>query len=465
METICSHCANRFKVPDELLGKKGRCDQCKGVFEIIKAPPRPPSKAPQILIGVAGLAIVGAGIFMLAGPNENNTVGPGHENKGTAKDQDPNKGSGQSTNNSQNSNNSINENPNKTNNSDSKGSRTKADKNNDKNNSDEAEIEDKRLKNWSLKPSPHRTDKKYLKKGMVTLIGDKKVVINGQVSVFKIPYNDFHLYLPPGTHKIGQGSNISTVTVGESYGQHYFKELERLTAKTGFIDFEAVVRQKVNELGHPKEAYLLNLIAHHYLRYKRYNAAKRTLHRALTIDPGFAPAHLNLAYTLSEMDGSDKKEKEQLKQEAEIELRLAEDFDSAGAFGLERGFAFVRRNISVPHKHKSVTLDPDKYRFKIASDDPVVEACFLFARLAKTPLDAVSAHNNAGLRLLNLKNYDDAYGVFIGALRRLSKQRPTVRGRLIATTIYSNLARLYDDADWAEAMEIPFISKVFPQGP
>lgn len=448
IDTICEHCGNRFKVDAQYLSKKGRCDKCKGVFQIAEAPPLPPSKTPMILLGVAGVLVLGAGAFMLLG-NKEATVDPDTKGK-LAKNDELRDGPGFKGDSEKNKDPKISDGPGKKGPGKSSTKKDPGKKSTKKN--DDSESDDQPVRTWSLKPSPRKTDAKNLEKGRVLLTAGKRVVINGRTSLFKIPYDDFPLFLPPGKYRVSQGSDVQTVSVSNSYGDHYFKEVERLTDNEGQIDYDRVVAQIVNELSHPQEAYLLNLLAHHYLKRKKYDAARRTLFRALTIDPSFAPAHLNLAWVYL------KKKQE---KECEFELRLAEDMDATGTFGLERGAAVIRHGLSYKKK-TPVKLDAARYQFKLTVDDPVVDACFLFEKFAKTPLDAISAQNNAALRLLKLGHFEQAQGLFFKALKVLSEQRPTVHGRLIATTIYANLARLYKTAKWAESREIPAIERVFP---
>jgi tetratricopeptide (TPR) repeat protein len=460
METCCTECGNRFKVNPQLVGKKGRCDRCKAVFVIGKAEPLPRSNLlPTIVLAVAGLGIVGFGVSMLGGSTDPGTGNPGVKNNGGGGKGGPNAGlikpgqidpGGTST-----------ANPNGTpkNGGGGRDDPTAGPKDPTKNgeNSDEKAVPeelDQKVQHWSLKPSPVSTQKEALKLGMISLVGDTKVVINGRSSLFKVPFDNFPLYLPQGVHEISQGSARETVHVTESYADRYTKERSRLTTNKGTIDFVALVKQKTNEMEHPQEAFLLNLAAHHYLKNKRYKAAKRILKRCLAQDPTFPPAHLNLAWVLCELKEKDA---------AINELRLAEDLDSQGTFGLERGFALLRRNLSIRHERKKVVLKPEDYQFKFSADDAVVEACMLFARLAKTPLDVISAHNNAGLRLLKLGQYEQAYGVFMRTLKMLSKCAPTKRGRLVAATLFANLGRLYEAANWSEKMEMAIIRQVFPQ--
>lgn len=446
IETICEQCGNRFKVDAQLLGKKGRCDKCKGVFKIAEAPPLPPSNTPMILVGVAGLVILGVGAFMLFG-NETKVDGPGKNGEVTKKTEELKGPRSQDDKNKAGSEDNT-EGKGKKKSGDGKKRR---DPKSDKSKA-EVEAEDQAVRSWSLKPSLSRTDVKNLELGRVILSGGKRVVVNGRTSFFKVPYDGFPLYLPRGKHRVSQGSDVQTVSVSRSYGDHYYKEAESLTNKEGEIDYQQVVVQIVNELGHPQEAYLLNLLAHHYLKQKKYDAARRVLFRALAVDPTFAPAHLNLSWVYL---------KQKKEEEAKRELRLAEDMDATGTFALERGMAEIRHALSFDKK-TPVSLDPALYQFKLTVDDPVVDACFLFARFAKTPLDAIAAHNNAALRLLKLGHYEQAQGLFFKALKTLSKQQPTVKGRLIATTIFANLARLYNEAKWSERREIPMMEQVFP---
>ncbi|MDF1660584.1 MAG: hypothetical protein P1V97_02345, partial [Planctomycetota bacterium] len=396
-----------------------------------------------------GVLILGVGAFMLLGNNETSIEDPKTKGK-LAKNDKLRDGPGFSKDREKTTDKTTSDDPGKQ--DPGKDESKKDPKKNSSETNENPEADDQAVRTWSLKPSLAKTDPKNLEQGRVLLVGGKRVVVNGRTSLFKVPYDDFPLFLPRGKFRISQGSDVQTISVGKSYGDHYYKQAKQLMDNDGEIDYERVVAQIVNELGHPKEAYLLNLLAHHYLKKKKYDAARRALFRALAIDPSFAPAHLNLAWVYM---------KKKLEKECEFELRITEDMDSTGTFGLERGIAEIRHGLSYT-KRTPVKLDPERYQFTLKVDDPVIDACFLFAKFAKTPLDAISAQNNAALRLLKLGHFEQSQGLFLTALKTLSKQRPTVRGRLVATTIFANLARLYKAAKWAELREIPTMERVFP---
>lgn len=458
--TACPQCGNQFKVDAAVVGKKGRCDKCSKVFVIteVEAPPSKPI-AP-ILLAVAGLVIVGVGVSMSIGGGSTKT--PDKDPKTIAKKdpkdlKDPKNTNGQTGD------------PKTTGDPDSGGTDSKntgsqtgtqggqGGAKGDAKNQAQATLwdtPDSPLRSWTDKPSPYRVDPKSVEMGRVLLVPGSSVRVNGSVLRLKVAGEDMVLYLPRGKHWVAQGSDNYEVTVDESYGDFLRFQRYRRRKARGF-DMDRLLREKLTELDHPSEPSLFLWLGNAYYQQQSYHAAKRLYIRALRLLPSLAPAHFNLAWTCFQLND---------KKAATRELRLAEDLDEVGTFGLEREFARLRDRLGLGAKMPKVELDPSLYAYERPRDDAVVNACFLLADLGKSPLDRVAAINNAGLRLLKKKRYQDAYEVFLMALAQLKTIKASAHGRLAAATIYRNIGRVTVDDNWPEKAEVAVASELYPKG-
>lgn len=447
--TRCPKCSNSFRVDASLKGRKGRCDRCREVFEIAEAE-APKRNLMPIQLGLVGAVAIVGGLVMASRDG-----GPATPGGGTGAT-DPAGSTGGGTAGGAGGATVIDPDP-------GRGSGTGGSAGGDGPDVDvsrreptevvvpgnEAAPEDKPLKVWWSRLGPGPSDAAELAAGALDAGGVKRLVINGELIRVAVKRPSWRLFLPCGVHHVVLDGQVREARVGRSYGDRYRTEAEiRVDPALLKAPLDRLVRERVAELDHPAEPTLLNLLGHVYLRKQQWDAALRYYNRAALLAPGFAPAHLNRAIVLFESG----------EREAAFKaLRVAEELDQAGAFGLERGTARLRDRMSVGSKAPDASFDPAELEGERPEDDGVVNALMLVARLGASDLDAVAALNNAGLRMARKQRWQDAERLYRAALRRLSQREPSLLGRASARTVYQNLCRLYQAADWPEKAEVATI--------
>lgn len=147
------------------------------------------------------------------------------------------------------------------------------------------------------------------------------------------------LFLPPGRHAVRFRTSEPPmqITIENDFTAAY-AEARRFFDIAGRIRVEDLIDRGGRTMDVHGASLLLNFHGADYAAKNQWQAAERKFRRALRVNPMFSPAHLNLAYTLMQQERRD---------EAAIELELADLFNIGNVFGLTAAITDFRRQFSI----------------------------------------------------------------------------------------------------------------------
>ncbi len=149
-----------------------------------------------------------------------------------------------------------------------------------------------------------------------------------------------YLFLSRGVHQVRFRQNESAVTseIDKDFVDEYAKMRSFFGVEQAIHDRDLLQRsaRAMDVHGAP---FLLNFLGASYAKSDRWQAAERTFHRALAVNPCFAPAHLNLAECFLHRGARDR---------AAQEIDLAEAFNVENVFGLAGAISRMRVDLKQP---------------------------------------------------------------------------------------------------------------------
>ena len=147
-----------------------------------------------------------------------------------------------------------------------------------------------------------------------------------------------YLFLPPGTHAVGfrPGERPLSVTIASNLFDEY-QGMRRFFGVGGSVRAEELMSRSARVLDCHGAPFLLSFAGSRYAAAGDWGAAERKFRRALSVNPAFSPAHLNLAECLLRRSAE---------AEAAREIALADAFNVGNVFGLAGAVAEFRQRVT-----------------------------------------------------------------------------------------------------------------------
>ncbi|MCA8996821.1 MAG: hypothetical protein KDA80_07545 [Planctomycetaceae bacterium] len=266
--------------------------------------------------------------------------------------------------------------------------------------------------------------------------------------------------LPLGTHFTRFGDEpAKSIAVGKSFEADYRLRVAEVS-RAGRYDFEKLMERSVGTLGVPTEPVLAHLWGNYYWQEEHPDAAMRWWKEALQLNPAYAPAHLNLAFALSQQaDG---------KTQAQWEYSLAMHFNHQDAFGISAFLEELSREIPFQPVANISDFRPDEYDALKSSTDltPEQNQVLRTLKTEQTYLTSsaqrIRMTNNMGAYLLHESQPQLAYEYFKRALGEIVTDTAAQRDRELLKTVFLNLSQSAEKARMPESAYYAALAKSVP---
>jgi tetratricopeptide (TPR) repeat protein len=204
------------------------------------------------------------------------------------------------------------------------------------------------------------------------------------------------LVVPAGRHvvQLSAAQPPRMVESLEGFVEFYKGSVARFSTGDAY-DFEKLIRATAATSGVFQEP----LLPHHWGNYFWQNedreAAVRLWNEAVRIDPGFAPAHLNLSHAHAESGDPDR---------ARQEAQLAALLNVQDAFGISAHLVQLRQRLQLPPvPHDAVRFLPERYEESSSSltveQERGLRVLSTIAEVCVDPVERIRAINNIGVYL------------------------------------------------------------------
>jgi len=255
------------------------------------------------------------------------------------------------------------------------------------------------------------------------------------------------LFLPRGNHLVRfRTSELPVeVTIASDLVAEY-QAMRRYFTIDGEVQMVELLRRGGRTMDVHNAPFLLNFVGAGHAKEDRRKAAERHFRRALSINPAFSPAHLNLAQCLLDRNARD---------DAIRETLLADAFNVGNVFGLAEAIFQMRRKLGLPLE-ASQPIDAAGLVY-IGSEQISEEDRRLVALLEGISKYAVAAEERAKI-LNNLAvHFDDRKKPEL-ALHHFREALAAVKysgtGRFaVARQILANMSRACRNAGFEEAKD------------
>jgi tetratricopeptide (TPR) repeat protein len=220
------------------------------------------------------------------------------------------------------------------------------------------------------------------------------------------------LFLSRGSHRVRFRQNETAITaeIEKDFIDEYSK-MRRFFAVDEKVRDRELLQRGARAMDVHGTPFLLNFWGAAYAAQDHWQAAERTFHRALAINPCFAPAHLNLAECLVRRGARDR---------ASAEIDLAEVFNVANVFGITSAISQMRldmqqsparpshEDVAVPNYQTSETISDQ--------DKRVVGVLRALAKYAVDDGDRSKILNNIGAHFADIDKPEAALTYYRSAL-------------------------------------------------
>ena len=258
------------------------------------------------------------------------------------------------------------------------------------------------------------------------------------------------LYLPKGRTLIAfsEGGPSRACERDGHFAQAYSALRQRLM-KGSRLDMGKLVACMRDCFGAFDTPYVLHLMGRYYHEEGRLEAACRKYKRALSVNPCFAPAHLQLAcvYHQHLRDAA----------AARRELLLAHHFNIGDVFAMQAELWELAASLSLDSFDEDVRLSAADY--VPAPSQPRPEDADIHAlrcaaqKYIASPLIEAKIENNMAVYFAADGRPDLAVGHYLAALRQLKAVPDGPERNQIVKSIYGSLRGAYHKMGWAETEE------------
>jgi tetratricopeptide (TPR) repeat protein len=254
------------------------------------------------------------------------------------------------------------------------------------------------------------------------------------------------LILPRGAHalRFRPNESIALVTISHDFQTEY-ADMTKFFGVGGAIRQDELLSRAARAMDAFNTPFLLNFLGVMYLRQNQTEAAERNFRRALSINPTFSPAHLNLSHGFL-----DRKNQ----PEAIRELNLADAFNVGNVYGLTHDINQMRVRLELPlATPASVDASPRNYvsgRETLSEEDRRMSALLRgLSKYATQEEERAKILNNLAVHFADRSKPETSLSCFREALATL--KRGGAERYKLAREMLSRMSRICDAAGFAEA--------------